>query len=201
MMEWIGLLVQLVTGVYVVQQLIDQGVSPIESVSVVCIYLVVYLLGCVVRGKRVQVALKILSVVYLIGMIWGGLSILFVQLIACIGSWCKAYEKRLVVVAVVVGIGTVGAMVPDVLGEQWMVVGLLGMLCYCQYRYRAKVVLANKHHMMLMEKVRRLNGELEAVECSKSELAYMTRVSERNAIANRLHDQLGHVLAGSKAQD
>ncbi|MGL4799568.1 MAG: sensor histidine kinase [Cellulosilyticaceae bacterium] len=201
-MERMYLWMQLVTSLYVVQLLFGEGLPYGSVVLMMGAHLVLYLVGEIVnkdRYGRYELWIKGIDFLYIMVLvsqdvvgsvlIWG---LLCVELVVV----CKGVVQKLV-------LGSACLVVSwqwQYILENWYLLGLVVGACIVYNAHMKRLRQLRGNQQELLDRLGQMSKTLAYTKRSKKDIAQMTKIAERNQIAQKLHDKVGHVLAGSIMQ-
>lgn len=193
-------MIQVMTSFYVILHLFEKGVAYDTAILIVGIHLVLYLLSCILKEEHRREWGRWLDWVYIGVMTWQGVQ--GMVLLVGITSTELWYMQTESLKKWILGLGCIGVsimVVPQIQGE-WFPLVLLILIGYVASENRILVRSLKEERLELLDRVGRMRRKVEAINSAKNEIAYMTQINERNMIAQKLHDEVGHVLAGSIMQ-
>lgn len=199
-MNTIYIILQVGLSLYCLDLIIQKQSHYAWGVCILGVHLICYLLSAIVKNEKVRRVLGGLDNVWLMGSIWVGtkevmilMCLLFVETIVI--------EKNKRYLAIL-GFSLIGINLLNMsqMREFWgwyFIIGAVGGFIYFNEKRLQYLVNTNQN---LKEQVIKLNNRIEEVGKAKTRIEYVTRVNERNQLAQKLHDKIGHTLAGNIMQ-
>lgn len=84
---------------------------------------------------------------------------------------------------------------------EYFLAGLLSLIVFAlSSKTHAEIKRLNEDNDRLREKNDTLYGKLELEEEYENQLKYLSQLEERNSLAQKIHDRVGHTIAGSLIQ-
>ena len=194
------LFLQALTSIYCIQQFLKSNLSINAIVAIICIHLILYLLSVVIQHKKLKKQLLFLDMIYLGYLIW--LDHTFMLLMILLTVVEIIYIKRnlvenILIIILVGGLSVLG------LGEfihNWFIYSILVISSLYSYIDKVRLESTLREKTELLGEVSILSRALEKSKQEKKQITYMTKVTERNQLAQKLHDKIGHLLAGNVMQ-
>lgn len=200
-MKKIYIFLQFMVSLYWGQLLIDWNRDNIHMIiSLLCVHLILYLISVIViQPSRKQLILGV-DIMYLVVATLGENSALLIILFLTSLEFLQISSGSIKKIGVVgVNIWLITMWLAEVL-DNWFIYGMfLGISFFIYFNEKRLVQLIDTRDA-LMEQVSRLNKLLEGLKQENKQMAYITKVTERNKLAQQLHDKIGHLLAGNVMQ-
>ncbi|MGL6175281.1 MAG: histidine kinase dimerization/phosphoacceptor domain-containing protein, partial [Cellulosilyticaceae bacterium] len=199
-MSHIYITLQIIISLYCVDVMLQWDKGEFLSFLVIGIHLILYLLGVINERKGIKKKIYTLDMAWIIGSMllgWPELGIVAVLL-------CAEYallDKQKKELGVFIGLVSIASLI-SIEKVKWMWGGYLviGVLGWFIYKNEKKVVYLTNYNQTLKEESIKLQQRIEEIAKEKSQIEYLTKVNERNLLAQRLHDKIGHTLAGNIMQ-
>lgn len=195
-----SLFLQGLTTIYCIQQLLKSNLSINAIVAIICIHLILYLLSVVIQHKKLKKQLLFLDMIYVGCFIWLGHTFMLLMVLLTVVE--IIYIKRNLVENVLIII-LVGGLSFLGLGEfihNWFIYSILIISSLYSYIDEVRLERTLREKTELLREVSILSRALEKSKQEKKQITYMTKVTERNQLAQKLHDKIGHLLAGNVMQ-
>lgn len=201
-MKKIYILLQVAASIYCGQMLMDWYHRDMyQLMSLICIHLILYLISSVVRKPFIKHMVLGADIIYLVIILLAGnnyelFMVLFLVALEFV-SMDTGFIKKLGVAGITLWIGSVFI---DFIVADWLIYSTFLILTIFIYFNEERVKVLTDTRDTLMVQVNSLNKLLEGVKQEKKQMAYITQVTERNKLAQALHDKVGHLLAGNIMQ-
>lgn len=182
------------------QNVLGGQVSIEQVILLLSIHLIIYLSSQVVHTVAVKKILLSVDMAYLSVLVIGQYPIFMILLIlVLLAYWCDISNpmEKVILLVGILGIGFIN--IQHIL-VNWFIYSVLTISEICHYWDRSKLEAFNKQRTILMGQISSLGHAVEASKQEKKQTAYITKVSERNQLAQKLHDKIGHLLAGNVMQ-
>ncbi|MEG1296061.1 MAG: histidine kinase [Niameybacter sp.] len=188
------------TALYCGQRLLEADLQVGKIVAILCIHLIFYLSSQMIQNPKVAKTLIIVDLVYLGSLVGVGYILLIVPLVLALMEY-SCFKRGWLenVVLIMIGVSMILIGYKEILAN-WFIYGILIVTSLSTYWDKMKLVQLTKENTELMGKVSNLGRALEHTKKEKREMAYITKVTERNQLAQKLHDKMGHLLAGNVMQ-
>ena len=194
------LLLQGLTTIFCIQQLLKSNLSIGIVVAIICIHLILYLLSKIIQHKSFKKQLLFLDIIYLGYCIWIGYTFMFLMVLLTVVEFFYIQRNLIDNVIIVVLVGSLSFLSLGELIHNWLVYSILVVSSTYGYIDGVKLEEVLKEKTVLLGEVSVLSRALEKSKQEKKEITYMTKVTERNQLAQKLHDKIGHLLAGNVMQ-
>ncbi|MGL4736300.1 MAG: sensor histidine kinase [Cellulosilyticaceae bacterium] len=199
-MNPIYIVLQVIVSLYCIDLMIQNEVGEFWSILIIGVHLVVYLLGAILKERQIRVKICMGDMLWLVGcmvMKWPGIGIIAALLCA---EYVLLVEKKGVCVVLVGIVGLATLIDLEVIRMMWGAYLVIGVLGWFIYRNEKRVTYLLCTNQTLKEEAVILQHQIERITKEKSQIVQLTQINERNLMAQRLHDKIGHTLAGNIMQ-
>lgn len=192
---------QLFGSVYCGERLMNAyGFDIYHVVSLMCIHLILYLISVVIAQTPKKEIILGIDLAYLTIVLLAGnyeiYMLLFLVALEFLNLECHAVKK-----ASVVGLTTLmGVIFLFTIKDNWFIYSVFLIIGIFIYFNEERLTQLTDTRDTLIEQVSSLNKSLEVLKQEKKQTTYITQITERNKLAQQLHDKVGHLLAGNVMQ-
>lgn len=191
---------QIIISLYCVDVMLQSDKGEFWSFLVIGVHLILYLLGVINERKGIKKKIYTLDMVWIVGsMLWGWSEVGIVAVLLCAEYALLDEQKR--EFGVLIGlVGIASLMSMEKVKWMWGWYLIIGVLGWFIYKNEKRILYLTRYNQTLKEESIKLQQKIEEIAKEKSQIEYLTKVNERNLLAQRLHDKIGHTLAGNIMQ-
>lgn len=170
------------------------------AIGLICIHLIIYLMEAVTKNMTLKQVLQIANLVFLSAsliLINSCFSILLLLLGVQRSKEEKHNKLPIYIAAILLSLIIVYNPTPI---QEWFFLGLILFYGFKSYSDEKTLSYLKENNQQLLEQVAVLNARVNTIHKAKGQVEYITKITERNLLAQKLHDKLGHILAGNIMQ-
>lgn len=182
------------------QQLMYEQVQVEKVVLILCVHLILYLSSQAIHTIKVKKILLSIDLLYLGGLIvYQHPFFMILALLTLVAHWhyVKYPIEKVIWLAVVIGLVLMNG---QHVVANWFIYSTLAVSEVYYYLNGIQLEELKKQRTTLMGQISSLGHALEVSKQESKQTAYIAKVSERNQLAQKLHDKIGHLLAGNIMQ-
>lgn len=199
-MSHIYVVLQVITSLYCIDLMLQVDKGEFWSFFIIGVHLIIYLLGAINKKVRIKKKIYTLDMVWIVGSMllsWIGVGIVAVLL-------CAEYallDEQKKELGVFIGLASIANLMSiEEIKWMWGWYLIIGVLGWFIYKNEKRILYLTSYNQTLKEESIKLQQKIEEIAKEKSQIEYLTKVNERNLLAQRLHDKIGHTLAGNIMQ-
>lgn len=194
------LFLQVLAIIFCGQQFMESNISIGSIIPILCVHLILYLLSGMTSRSNLKKLLLFVDVLYLGSLIWIGYSFMFLMVLLTLLDLYMIPRYPIENIVLIIIVGGLSFFSLGELIHNWFIYSLLIMSSIYSYMNEVRLEQLLKEKTMLLGEVSMLGRALEESKQEKKQMAYITKVAERNQLAQKLHDKMGHLLAGNVMQ-
>lgn len=195
-----SLFLQGLTTIFCIQQLLKSHLSIGAIVAIICIHLILYLLSGIIQHKGAKKLLLFLDIIYLGYFILSGYTFMFLMVLLTVVEIIYIKRNLLENVLTIILVGSLSFLGLEEFIHNWFIYSILVISSIYSYIDEVRLEGILREKTELLGEVSTLSRALEKTKQEKKQITYMTKVTERNQLAQKLHDKIGHLLAGNVMQ-
>lgn len=170
------------------------------SVVIACIVMTLYLLPKVRMLNKYSGVCYLINLIFMLSMVFYYNSYIIFLLISITFEY--TLEKEFNIIYIGINIGVISLFLKNFyeVGNLIMIPIFTYSLLHIKHTYLNQILILKKEKNQAAEKNLKVSKKLEVLEKHSSQIEYLTSLRERNNISQKLHDKIGHTIAGSLIQ-